>query len=95
MEYKTIIFDVQDNIATITLNRPEVGNALNADMTKELMSAALHCFSDRAVRVVILTGAGTMFCSGGDINDFNVQGGEQTEDFTLYLFYRAGIKYNL
>lgn len=57
-------------IATITLNRPEQGNAIDMDIAQELVQAAADCASDDAVRCVLLTGAGRMFCVGGDVGAF-------------------------
>tara|TARA_R110000751_G_scaffold292626_1_gene399958 strand:+ start:3617 stop:4417 length:801 start_codon:yes stop_codon:yes gene_type:complete len=56
-----------DGIATITLNRPDVRNAINDDMRAELISAFTAADTDKSVRAIILTGAGKGFCSGGDI----------------------------
>jgi len=58
------------SIATITLDRPETGNAIDVPMAEALLQAALECASDLAVRCVVLTGAGPMFCAGGDIKGF-------------------------
>jgi len=69
MTYRHIKFDVSDEIATITLNRPEARNALSTEM-REDMSTALEEIKDRAggdVKAVILTGAGGAFCAGGDV----------------------------
>lgn len=57
-------------VATITLNRPETGNAIDVAMATGLLKAALQCAANKAVRCVILTGAGSMFCAGGDIKAF-------------------------
>ena len=54
-------------VATITLNRPQVGNAIDVPMADALLAAALECEADEAVRCVVLTGAGAMFCAGGDV----------------------------
>ena len=56
-----------DGIATITLDRPDVRNAINDDMRAELISAFTAADTDKSVRAIILTGAGKGFCSGGDI----------------------------
>lgn len=69
MTYRHIKFDVSDEIATITLNRPEARNALSTEM-REDMSTALEEIKDRAgddVKAVILTGSGGAFCAGGDV----------------------------
>jgi 2-(1,2-epoxy-1,2-dihydrophenyl)acetyl-CoA isomerase len=74
MTYGTLLYDVRDGIARITLNRPEALNALNREMTRELADVALQAATDPAVRVVILRGAGKTFCAGGDLNEFVAQG---------------------
>ena len=66
MSYETIIYQETDNIAQITLNRPEVLNALNDQMLKELPDAVTRASKDENVRVLIITGSGRAFCSGGD-----------------------------
>lgn len=67
---KSVIFDVQDGVATITLNRPDVGNAINLDMARALVDVAIRCETDRSIRCVVLTGAGRLFCAGGDVSSF-------------------------
>ena len=69
MEYQDILFEVSEKIATITLNRPEARNALSAAMRHDL-DRAMTEIKGRAgddIKAVILTGAGTAFCSGGDV----------------------------
>lgn len=73
MTYSTLLFDVRDNVATITLNRPDAGNAMNGEMTRELADAALRCDIDPTIRAVLITGAGKMFCPGGDLKVFSAQ----------------------
>jgi len=63
-------YDVRDGIATITLSRPEAYNALNLTMGRDLFHATLEADEDRAVRCVVITGAGRAFCAGGDVKDF-------------------------
>lgn len=60
-------FDVADGIATITLDRPERMNAFTFEMIDAWSDALRRCRTDDAVRVIVVTGAGTAFCSGGDI----------------------------
>ena len=67
-----ILFSRQDNVATITLNRPEARNALSPDMITDLGQALRSCRSGE-VRAVLLKGAGGAFCSGGDVKDFASQ----------------------
>jgi 2-(1,2-epoxy-1,2-dihydrophenyl)acetyl-CoA isomerase len=67
MDFQFIKYTVQDGIATITLNRPDVYNALNDGITYELQDALKAVAKDNAVRVVVLTGAGKAFCSGQDL----------------------------
>ena len=74
MTYRTITFETADQVATITLNRPDDANALNAQMGDELYDAALRCDSDREIRAVIVTGKGAMFCAGGDLKAFHALG---------------------
>ncbi len=61
-------------IATLTLNRPEVGNALDVPLARALMEAAIACDEDETIRCVVLTGAGRMFCAGGDVSSFSAAG---------------------
>lgn len=70
MTYKTLEFDVSEQIATVKLNRPDAANSLNQQMGDELLKVANHCASDPDIRAVILTAAGKMFCAGGDVGGF-------------------------
>lgn len=66
--YENIIFEIFDGVATITLNRPQVYNALSSALIKEITEAVESASSDESVRVVILTGVGDKaFCSGADL----------------------------
>lgn len=68
MDYQTIRVEVDSRgVATLTLNRPEVHNAMNGLMWDEGRDAVHRLADDAAVRVVVLTGAGPSFCSGGDL----------------------------
>ena len=70
--YKSILYNVQNGIATITLNRPEVLNAFNDEMLEELLDAYDRIDEDDAVRIVVVTGSGRAFCAGSDLS----QGGD-------------------
>lgn len=65
--FNTIILSRKESIATITLNRPEVLNALSPQMFQDLTDAFDELAKDDTVRVVVMTGEGRAFCSGGDV----------------------------
>jgi enoyl-CoA hydratase/carnithine racemase len=68
MEYD-FLYEVNDGVATLTLNRPEVMNALTFEVYAQMRDLFKALRSDDAVRVVVLTGAGDNFCSGGDVHE--------------------------
>lgn len=74
MSYQTLLFDVDDHLARITLNRPEAANALNRTLGREMLEVAIRCDEDPAIRAVLLTGAGKLFCGGGDLHEFTAAG---------------------
>lgn len=61
-------------VATVTLNRPDQGNAIDVPLAGALLAAAEDCAADASVRAVILTGAEAMFCAGGDVAGFVAAG---------------------
>ena len=67
MAYDTILLDVKDQVATITLNRPQRMNAWTGRMAAELGDAMAACNENDDVRAVVLTGAGRAFCAGADM----------------------------
>ena len=71
--YEFLEYKNEEGIATITLNRPEVYNALNDKITFELQDALKSVGKDPAVRVLVLTGAGKAFCSGQDLKASQAQ----------------------
>jgi len=84
MTHETLRFDVADNIATITLSRPDNANALNLRMAEELHEVSIACCTDSDIRAVILTGEGKMFCAGGDLHQFK-EAGEEKEALLLRM----------
>ncbi len=68
MAYKEILYAVQDNILTITLNRPEKLNAFTGVMMAELVDAFGRASKDDDIRAVVVTGAGRAFCAGADLS---------------------------
>jgi 2-(1,2-epoxy-1,2-dihydrophenyl)acetyl-CoA isomerase len=85
MSYQFLKYDVAEGVATITLNRPDVYNALNDEITYELQAALKAVAKDEAVRVVVLTGEGKAFCSGQDLK---AASGDQKRSFLQSLHKR-------
>ncbi|MGV8898897.1 MAG: 2-(1,2-epoxy-1,2-dihydrophenyl)acetyl-CoA isomerase PaaG [Burkholderiaceae bacterium] len=73
MTFENIRFEVQGSIARLTLNRPDKMNSFNAAMHAELRVALDLVQEDKAIRVLVLTGAGRGFCAGQDLSDKQVQ----------------------
>ncbi len=70
MEYRTVIYETKDEIGWITLNRPEVMNAINQEMGREIVSVCRQADEDQNVRVVVFKGAGERaFSSGMDLKE--------------------------
>jgi enoyl-CoA hydratase len=85
MAYENILYEVNDGIARITLNRPKVLNALNRQTIEELRSVLIEAREDEAVRVLILTGAGEKaFVAGADIGELAQQTPVQGKEFSLF-----------
>jgi enoyl-CoA hydratase/carnithine racemase len=76
MNFETLLYDVEDGILTLTLNRPEKLNAFTATMMNELIEAFDRADADDAVRAIVVTGAGRAFCAGADLS-----AGAKTFDF--------------
>jgi enoyl-CoA hydratase/carnithine racemase len=66
----SILYDVADGVATVTLNKPEKLNAVDDAMMALLWETMARAAADSAVRVIVLTGAGRAFCAGGDVTSF-------------------------
>src|SRR5215218_10016918 len=76
MSYETVLYDVRDGVATVTLNRPEKLNAWNTRLGAELGDAMATADEDDAVRAVVVTGAGRAFCAGADLSGGGFGGGD-------------------
>jgi len=74
MQSTHVLLDIRESVAFITLNRPEILNALHLEMARDLMGAAIACDGHPDVRAVVLTGTGSAFCAGGDLKCFVAQG---------------------
>jgi 2-(1,2-epoxy-1,2-dihydrophenyl)acetyl-CoA isomerase len=70
MTYNKLVFTADSGVATITLNRPERSNALDDEMTRELLDALKQIEREDAIRCIVLTGAGKNFCAGQDLHAF-------------------------
>ncbi len=68
--FKTILLEKKDKIATITLNRPKVKNAMNPQMHLEMLEVLSDLEEDDSVRVLVLTGSGNSFCAGQDLKEY-------------------------
>lgn len=73
MAFETIIVDIADDVATITLNRPDALNALNAAMLKELCTALESADANDKVRCILITGSEKAFAAGADITEMSEQ----------------------
>ncbi len=71
--YSTLLFEVREHVAHMTLNRPDAANGINLEMASEIRHAARRCATDPEIRAVLLSGAGKMFCAGGDLKAFAAQ----------------------
>jgi 2-(1,2-epoxy-1,2-dihydrophenyl)acetyl-CoA isomerase len=68
--YSTILFEVRDHVASLTLNRPEAANSLNSTVAAELMDAVIRCEEDPEILAVVISGSGRIFCAGADLKGF-------------------------
>jgi 2-(1,2-epoxy-1,2-dihydrophenyl)acetyl-CoA isomerase len=85
---RAIDYRVDGNVARLTLDRPASGNGIDLHLARELHEATLECAHDRAVRAVLLTGAGRSFCVGGDLASFTTLGDglpNHLREVTTYL----------
>ncbi|HTR70608.1 MAG TPA: enoyl-CoA hydratase-related protein [Mycobacteriales bacterium] len=84
---ETVLVDLDDGVATLTLNRPERRNAFTVEMRTDLGAAYRYCANDANVRAVVLTGARPAFCAGADL-----ESGERTFDSPGAGFSAAGLE---
>lgn len=90
MQFSRIILERRDGVAKITLNRPQVLNAIDKETLIELEAAADDIEQDETVRVVVITGAGRAFCAGADLKSVGAALDDRlkTEEF-IRLWHRA------
>ncbi|MEB2284944.1 MAG: enoyl-CoA hydratase [Polyangiaceae bacterium UTPRO1] len=88
MSEPNVTREQRDGVAILTLNRPSAANSIDLPLARELMLAAIACDDDPEVRAVVLTGAGKMFCAGGDLRSFSGAGAavaSHLKELTSYL----------
>jgi len=71
MPRNTLVYEKREQIVWLTLNRPNAGNNINLQLTNELGDACREINQNSAVRVVVITGAGNVFCTGADLNELS------------------------
>lgn len=86
-----ILESMQDGIATLVMNRPDKLNALNSELSTALNAALERIAQDDSIRVVVLSGAGRAFCSGGDLGAIG-RGRERNETHELGPILRSGMQ---
>ena len=87
-DLETLRFELADNVARITFDRPEAANAMNLQMTKDLLEVGIECDENPEVRAVLLRSKGRMFCAGGDLASFAKAGAalpRGLKEMTVYL----------
>jgi 2-(1,2-epoxy-1,2-dihydrophenyl)acetyl-CoA isomerase len=80
MIYRNILFQIQDGVARLTLNRPDRLNSFNTQMHEEMRDALSQVEQDQNVRVIVLSGAGRGFCAGQDLSDVDVTADDGSVD---------------
>ena len=70
MQYQNLGYETKEHVAYLTLNRPERKNAIGGTMRTDILDAFARAEADPEVRAIILTGAGSAFCAGGDVKEF-------------------------
>ena len=84
MTYNTLLWEVEDRVLTLTLNRPEQMNAFTVEMAHELIDAFERASEDDGVGAIVVTGAGRAFCAGMDLSaDGNVFGLDESQTPTM------------
>jgi 2-(1,2-epoxy-1,2-dihydrophenyl)acetyl-CoA isomerase len=94
MNYQTIVLELVDGVARLTLNRPDRLNSFTVEMHGEVADALERVATDDAVRVLVLTGAGRGFCAGQDLSDRAVAPGGEAVDLgdSVERFYAPLIR---
>ncbi|MDZ4668954.1 MAG: enoyl-CoA hydratase-related protein [bacterium] len=91
MSYETILFDLKDGIARLTLNRPDVFNAFNEQLSADVNDVLKKLAKDKSVRVLVISGSGKAFCSGQDLKAISGSKNRSLSE-SLYKRYNPMIK---
>jgi 2-(1,2-epoxy-1,2-dihydrophenyl)acetyl-CoA isomerase len=75
-EFETLLTDLTDGVLVVTLNRPNKYNALNHTVAKEIMAVCKQASRDKAIRCIVITGAGKGFCAGQDLSEVEGRDGD-------------------
>jgi len=79
MKYQNILFETQENIAEIKLNRPQLLNSFNYEMAYEFLDALKKCGKNKKIRAIIITGIGRGFCAGQDLEEATRKNGPKID----------------
>src|SRR5438309_620403 len=105
--YETLLIEKSDGVAVITLNRPTKRNAMNPTLHRDMAAALEQLRSDDAAKVIVITGAGDVFCAGMDLKEFfiarkiagkDVHALRATKDgyhFSLEMTWEAAMNYSM
>ncbi len=92
--YTTLLLEIRDHVATLTLNRPDNRNALNLQMCRELVAVCERVAADSDIRVLLVKAAGSVFCAGADLKERQGMStadmvARRVEGFTAYAALEA------
>lgn len=90
MENKKVLLTIENNVGIVTLNRPEAGNGIDLQLSKDLLDIAIICSENEEIRSVVITGAGNKFSVGGDLKSFSSEGAEMPAHFKMVTAYLHG-----
>lgn len=93
MEYSQILYELEDSLCKITLNRPERLNSLNEQMVSELRQAFKAARRDENIKVVLITGNGRAFCVGRDIHEYQAYDATPVRDWEWRQSNRFAFNY--
>ena len=88
-----VVLEIDDEVAVITINRPQARNALDLQSTDEFKTAVAKVENEDSVRAVVLTGAGGVFCSGADLREMADKGELDKELVEFFISEEVFSKY--